>query len=57
MDDFRQPPKIALKLDQPEGRAEYDRLLRRFRQEEEKINRDNLLFGDQTLSTPVEKQR
>jgi hypothetical protein len=41
--------KSCLKLDTPEGRAEYDRLLRSFRQEEEQANKENLLFSNHTI--------
>jgi hypothetical protein len=57
MDDFWQLSKLGLKLDNPEDRAEYDCLLRRYRQEEEKDNRDKLLFDGQAFGPPAERPR
>ncbi|HKZ17901.1 MAG TPA: hypothetical protein VJ161_10620 [Geobacteraceae bacterium] len=48
--------KRGFQPDDLAGRAEYDRLLRHFRAEEEKANRDKLLFGDEAFGCPPEKE-
>jgi hypothetical protein len=40
-------PKMGIPQDELANRAVHDRLLKRFREEEEKVNRDKLLFGDE----------
>ncbi|WP_291316170.1 hypothetical protein [Desulfuromonas sp.] len=45
MEDLWKVRKIGYRLGDIADRAEYDRLVNRFHREEEKANRENLLFG------------
>jgi len=49
-------PKMGIQQDELAHRAEHDRLRKRFREEEEKVNRDKLLFGDEDFGRPTEKK-
>jgi len=46
--------KMSMQRDRLAGQAENDRLRKRF-QEEEKANRDKLLFGDDDFGRPSKK--
>ncbi len=45
MEDLWKLRDMNYRLNDVADRAEYDRMLKRFRDEEERANRDNLLFG------------
>lgn len=45
-----------LGLDELADRAEYERMVKRFREEEERSNRKNLLFGPSILRRPAKKK-
>jgi len=47
--------KMGMQWDRLAGRAENDRLRKRFQEEEEKANRDKLLFGDDDFGRPSKK--
>jgi len=47
--------KMGIQQDALAHRAEHDRLLKRFREEEDKVNRDKLLFGDDDFGRPSKK--
>ena len=47
--------KKAIQRDELADRAEQDRLRKRFREEEEKVNRSNLLFGDEDFGRSLKK--
>ncbi len=47
--------KMGIQQDALARRAVHDRLLKRFREEEEKVNRDKLLFGDDDFGRPAKK--
>ncbi len=50
MEDLWRLKKMAYRIDDLAGKAEYDLMVRRFRGEEEKGNRDRLLFGVDRLA-------
>jgi hypothetical protein len=52
VEDLWKLREIGYRLNDLADRAEYDRLLRRFREEEEKINRDSLLYGQSPFGRP-----
>ncbi len=45
MEDLWKLRDMNYRLNNVADRAEYDRLLKRFREQEERENRDNLLYG------------
>lgn len=47
--------KMSMQRDRLAGQAENDRLRKRFQEEEEKANRDKLLFGDDDFGRPSKK--
>jgi hypothetical protein len=49
-------PKMGIQQDELAHRAEHDRLQKRFQEEEEKVNRDKLLFGDEAFGRPPGKE-
>lgn len=56
MEDLWKVRDIGYRLSDVSDRAEYDRLVKRFREEEEKANRDNLLYGQSRFRQPPEDQ-
>jgi len=53
MEDLWRLKKMAYRLEDLADKAEYDNMLKRFRGEEEKDNRDRLLYGaDRILRRP-----
>lgn len=52
MEDLWRMQKIQYQMSDWADRAEYAKLLRRFREEEERYNRDRLLYGDEDLKKP-----
>jgi hypothetical protein len=46
---------MGYRLNNPADRAEYDKLRKRFREEEEALNVKNLLYGDSRLERTAEK--
>ena len=49
MEDLWKVSKIDYRIDTVADRAQYERIVRRFREEEERYNRDHLLYGDDHL--------
>lgn len=45
MEDLWKLRDMSYRLNDVADKAEYDRLLKRFREEEERANRNNLLYG------------
>jgi hypothetical protein len=56
MEDLWKLKKIGYRLNDMTDRAEYDHMLKRFRDEEKNENMKNLLYGQQTLSKKEEKK-
>lgn len=52
MEDLWKVEKLGFRIVDVAERAEYDRMVKRFREEEESANRRNLLFGELSLGTP-----
>lgn len=56
MEDLWKLKDMGYRLRDLADRAEYDRMLKRFREEEERTNRDNLLYGQAPFGrTPEER--
>lgn len=54
MEDRRKTAERGPRLDDPADRVEYDTLVKRYREEEQRTNMKNLLYGTDRLS-PGEK--
>jgi hypothetical protein len=50
MEDLWKVANLDYRIDDVADRAQYERLVRRFHDEEERYNRDHLLYGDDHLS-------
>ncbi|PLX92579.1 MAG: hypothetical protein C0621_09085 [Desulfuromonas sp.] len=53
MEDLWKVEKLGFRIVDVAERAEYDRIVKRFREEEESTNRRNLLFGEITLEASI----
>lgn len=49
MEDLWKVSKLDYRIGAVAERAEYERMVRRFREEEERDNRNRLLYGDEHL--------
>jgi len=57
MEDLWKITKLDYRIASVADRAQYDRLVRSFREEEERYNRDHLLYGsDQLIRKETAKQ-
>ena len=57
MEDLWKITKLDYRIASVSDRAQYDRLVRSFREEEERYNREHLLYGsDQLTRKETEKQ-
>ena len=57
MEDLWKITKLDYRIASVADRAQYDRLVRSFREEEERYNRDHLLYGnDQLIRKETDKQ-
>ncbi len=52
MEDLWKLRAMGFRLGDMAEQAEYDRLVKRFREEEQKTNLNNLLFGESHFSPP-----
>ena len=52
MEDLWKLRDMGYRLKDVADQAEYDRMLKRFREEEERDNRNNLLFGQTPFARP-----
>lgn len=57
MEDLWKIAKLDYRTDAVADRAQYDRLVRSFRAEEERYNRDHLLYGNDHLTRPDSKKQ
>jgi hypothetical protein len=57
MEDLWKITKLDYRIASVSDRAQYDRLVRSFREEEERYNRDHLLYGDDHLTRPDSKKQ
>jgi len=57
MEDLWKITKLDYRTASVSDRAQYDRLVRSFREEEERYNRDHLLFGNDQLTRPDSKKQ
>jgi hypothetical protein len=53
MEDLWKLREMSYRLNDVADRAEYDRMLKRFRDEEESANRNNLLYGQSPFARPI----
>jgi hypothetical protein len=56
MEDLWRIGDMGYRLNNPADRAEYDKLRKRFREEEEALNVRNLLYGDSRLERELPKK-
>ena len=49
MEDLWKVKQLDYRIDAVADRAEYDRMVKRFREEEERGHRDRLLYGDEHI--------
>ena len=55
MENFWKLKEMGYRLDDLTDRAEYDLMVKRFRDEEESANRKNLLYGQQRMNKQDKK--
>ena len=57
MEDLWKLREMGFRLGELADQAEYDRLVKRFHEEEQKVNLKNLLFGEEHLSPAKNPQK
>jgi hypothetical protein len=57
MEDFWKLKKMGYRLDDLTDRAEYDLMVKRFRDEEKSANMKNLLFGQQKMNEDKKRDK
>lgn len=57
MEDLWKVAKLDYRINTVADRAQYDRLIRGFREEEERYNRDHLLYGSDHLTRDDSKKQ